>query len=49
MRALGRMLANRMRRLLVLDRSSGQLVGILTQRDLLGAVYLGTMREPAIS
>jgi acetoin utilization protein AcuB len=46
-RALGRMLANRMRRLPVLDRQSGELVGILTQRDLLGVLYLGAIQEPA--
>jgi len=38
--ALGRMLAHRLRRLPVLDPETGALLGILTQRDLLGVVYL---------
>jgi len=38
--ALGRMLAHRLRRLPVLDPETGVLLGILTQRDLLGVVYL---------
>jgi len=39
-KALGAMLARRLRRLPVQDPGSGRLVGIVTQRDLLGLIYL---------
>jgi acetoin utilization protein AcuB len=46
MKALGLMLAHRLRRLPVLDPATGQLVGIVTQRDLLGVVCLGAVSQP---
>jgi CBS domain-containing protein len=39
-KALGSMLAHRLRRLPVLDPGTRELLGVVTQRDLLGVVYL---------
>lgn len=49
-KALGTMLSHRLRRLPVVEPSSGELVGVITQRDLLSVVFLGgtsTSKDPS--